>query len=175
MLQTTVLSEAAAIEAAKKGCSLGQTYLYNKHKAKMVAKYTPKIGRDIAQDIVQNAFVSVFKAIQIEGKYDICNFAAVLNTATYNEFVNHYRKDKRNEPIETADYEGISSENGEFDFYKIELIEKAITMLNSSEKSAIKMLVEGYKYEDMAEMLKMPIGTVKNAIHTARKKLEYLK
>jgi RNA polymerase sigma factor (sigma-70 family) len=177
MLQQTTLNDETAIQLAKKGNPLGQTYLYNAYKSKMVSKYAQRIGRDTAQDIVQNAFISLFKAMQIENKYEKCNFAALLNTSCHNEFVNHYRKDKRNEPIETADYEGISTENGTVDFYQMERIEKAITLLNSSEKAAIRLFAEGYKYEEISEKVldkegnKMPLGTIKHSIHMARKKL----
>jgi RNA polymerase sigma-70 factor (ECF subfamily) len=34
------------------------------------------------------------------------------------------------------------------------------------------MYFTGYKYYEIAEMLKIPIGTVKNRIHLARKELK---
>ncbi|MDX5437939.1 MAG: RNA polymerase sigma factor, partial [Pontibacter sp.] len=51
-------------------------------------------------------------------------------------------------------------------------INKAIANLNEEHRTPFMMYYIGYKYLEIAEKLQIPIGTVKNRIHIARKELK---
>ncbi len=51
-------------------------------------------------------------------------------------------------------------------------IHGAIKNLAYSYRMPFKLFFMGYKYHEIAERLRMPMGTVKNHIHVARKKLK---
>ena len=54
-------------------------------------------------------------------------------------------------------------------------IEQAIATLRPEYRSCIMLRhVEGYAYEEIAEMLDLPLGTVKTYIHRARSELRNL-
>ena len=55
---------------------------------------------------------------------------------------------------------------------RIEEIYSQIDSLSSKTKEPFLMLVEGYKYNEIADSLHIPIGTVKSRINYARKKLQ---
>ncbi len=51
-------------------------------------------------------------------------------------------------------------------------INNAIDDLNEEFRQPFMMYFTGFKYLEIAEMLSIPIGTVKNRIHIARKELK---
>ena len=51
-------------------------------------------------------------------------------------------------------------------------INKAVSSLDVAYKEPFMMYFHGYKYHEIAEKLLVPIGTVKNRIHLARKELK---
>ena len=51
-------------------------------------------------------------------------------------------------------------------------IQKAIKGLDYEHKTPFMMHFQGYKYFEIADILNIPIGTVKNRIHIARKELK---
>ena len=53
-------------------------------------------------------------------------------------------------------------------------IKAAIAKLNEEHRTPFMMYYIGYKYLEIAEKLNIPIGTVKNRIHIARKELNQM-
>ena len=56
--------------------------------------------------------------------------------------------------------------------YTIKEINKAIASFTDEYKVPFSMHVSGYKYEEIAQQLGLPIGTVKSRIFFARKRLQ---
>lgn len=56
--------------------------------------------------------------------------------------------------------------------YTIAEITKAINSFTNEYKIPFSMHVSGYKYEEIAQTLSLPIGTVKSRIFFARKRLQ---
>tara|TARA_R110002111_G_scaffold56820_2_gene96565 strand:- start:940 stop:1233 length:294 start_codon:yes stop_codon:yes gene_type:complete len=63
-------------------------------------------------------------------------------------------------------------ENGVFGDFTMKDITKAIDKLDAVYKSPFMMHYKGFKYHEIAIQLNIPIGTVKNRIHIARKILK---
>lgn len=130
-----------------------------------------------AQDLIQE---TVFKALTNKDKFqEGTNLSAWMYTIMKNIFINNYRrKKKKNTIIDSTDnlfYINSHAHNipneGEINI-NLEALEKEVVTLRSDYKVPFMMHFEGYKYEEIAETLQLPIGTVKSRIHLARKELK---
>lgn len=138
-------------------------------------KYT-KNQKDDANDLIQDTLV---KALKNKNNFKQgTNIKAWLYVIMRNTFISKYHDNKRNtlfDPIEeshitetpaTTDYNQGSSN------IVLDDIHKAIDKLDKCFKEPFMMHFSGYKYEEIAEKLDIPMGTVKNRIHVARKVLQ---
>ncbi|MEA3447243.1 MAG: RNA polymerase sigma factor [Bacteroidota bacterium] len=129
-----------------------------------------------AEDLVQETF---YKAISNQDKYiDNTNFKAWVFTILKNTFINNYNKAARHKTTfdnTDDDYlinssslaQSVSPEST----YSAGEIHKAIDTLDDAYKIPFMRFSHGYKYQEIAEELDLPIGTVKSRIFFARKKL----
>lgn len=135
---------------------------------------------DDAKDLVQE---TVLKALSNEEKFKAgTNLKAWLYTIMRNTFINNYNKvTKRSSGIDSSDYlkylntdESYVTQNKGTSTFVMHDINKAIAKLNEEHRTPFMMYYVGYKYTEIAEKLQIPIGTVKNRIHIARKELKLL-
>lgn len=133
---------------------------------------------DDAKDLVQE---TLLKAFANREKFKAgTNLKAWLYTIMRNTFINHYNKiTKRTSPIDTADYLQYSptdskmvTVNGATGEFALNDIYAAIERLAEELRIPFMMYYVGYKYLEIADQLQLPIGTVKNRIHLARKELK---
>ncbi|MCG6912418.1 sigma-70 family RNA polymerase sigma factor [bacterium BMS3Abin03] len=139
---------------------------------------------DDASDLVQETYYKAYKSFhQFENG---TNSKAWMFMILKNTFINNYRKQKR-EPVkvdydEIEDvYESIKSDqsnnnNLDLDFYSNLLddeLSEALSKLPSKMKDVFLLCdLEGYTYEEIAELVNVPIGTVRSRLHRARKILQ---
>ncbi|MDQ4141785.1 MAG: RNA polymerase sigma factor, partial [Bacteroidota bacterium] len=64
------------------------------------------------------------------------------------------------------------AKNGAVYTFVVSDINEAISHLNEEYRTPFMMYYIGFKYLEIAEKLNIPIGTVKNRIHIARKELK---
>jgi RNA polymerase sigma-70 factor (ECF subfamily) len=134
-------------------------------------------NRDDAGDLLQD---TVLKALNNREKYiDNINFKGWILTIMRNIFINNYRKIIRSQTIidQTEDLYHLNlSQDSGFDSpdgaYTIKEINIAINSLNSDLKTPFSMFLAGYKYNEIADKLILPLGTVKSRIFFARKELQ---
>jgi RNA polymerase sigma factor (sigma-70 family) len=136
---------------------------------------------DDAADLLQD---TVVKAIVHREKFeDGTNLKAWMYTIMKNTFITNYQKlVKRKTFIDTTENlhfinsaQYTTKNLGEQGF-AMEDIQKALAKLESTFRDPFLMYFNGFKYHEIAEQLMIPIGTVKNRIHLARKELkDYLK
>lgn len=133
-------------------------------------------NEDDAKDLTQETFL---KALVYREKYvNHNNFKAWVYTIMKNIFINNYRRQKKSKTIidQTEDlyYLNISNSNSDTDpesmYYASEL-EHGIKQLDADFRKAFDMYNDSYKYKEIAETLKLTIGTVKSRIFYSRKKL----
>jgi RNA polymerase sigma-70 factor (ECF subfamily) len=130
-----------------------------------------------ARDLVQE---TAFKAFKYRDRYQPqTNLRAWLMTIMRNAFINDYRKRKRRQTLNdntSNDYlldsgkETVSNQ-GES---KV-MMEEMFNVINTLEDWArIPFLLHfrGFKYEEIAEQLNVPLGTIKSRIFFARHKLQ---
>lgn len=128
-----------------------------------------------AQDLMQETVCRAFK--NKDRFKEGTNFKAWITTIMRNNFINDYRKKKtRNKveaPIEDFGYfvENKSVEGNTNSLIMTKELKKMINSLSEGFKKPFKMFYEGYHYNEIAEKMNIPIGTVKSRIYFARKKL----
>ena len=139
--------------------------------------YTLTSNRDDAQDLLQD---TTLRALDNEDKYvDNVNFKGWVFTIMRNIFINNYHKVIRTQSvldqgvdlynIDVINDSGFDSPDGAF---QIKEITKAINSLNNDLKIPFSMFLSGYKYNEIAEKLEVPLGTVKSRIFFARQELQ---
>jgi RNA polymerase sigma-70 factor (ECF subfamily) len=132
---------------------------------------------DDANDLFQE---TSFKIIKNKDKYKLgTNFRAWSYTIMRNIFINNYRKKKRrNQMSDTTDNDYYINSNqhsiandGEHDMQYDELM-SLVDQLSPDFRTPFLMRYRGYKYDEIAEELNLPLGTIKSRIHFARKRLK---
>lgn len=137
--------------------------------------------RDDALDLVQETYI---RALTNEDKFhEGTNLKAWLLTIMKNIFINNYRKSsKRNTIVDISENlflinssEAITGNQAENDFVMKDLA-LAINSLDAEYKKPFIMHYNGFKYEEIAEEMDLPLGTIKSRIFFARKQMkDYLK
>jgi RNA polymerase sigma-70 factor, ECF subfamily len=132
-----------------------------------------------AKDLFQE---TAFRAMTNREKFSPgTNFKAWLFTIMKNIFINNYRKKmKANTIIDSTDNmyfinSGSTTiqNQGETNMLMKEL-NQMIKNLDDSIKIPFMMHYEGFKYQEIADELDLPLGTVKSRIFFARKELKGL-
>lgn len=138
---------------------------------------------DEADDLVQETFLKAFRFFDKFEKGT--NAKAWLFRIMKNSYINDYRKQTR-EP-DKVDYEDIQnfyetikateikSQHYEEDAFSKLLdddVSKAITNLPEDFRTVIILSdIEGFTYEEIADFVDCPVGTVRSRLHRARKML----
>ncbi len=141
--------------------------------------FAMKLTRDVddANDLLQDTMVKAFtnKDKFTEGT----NLKAWLYTIMKNTFITNYqRMVRRGTFVDTTDnlhYINSSDaliDNGVFGNFTMDDIQQAIQKLDEVYRTPFLMHFRGFKYHEIADKLQIPIGTVKNRIHIARKLLK---
>jgi RNA polymerase sigma factor (sigma-70 family) len=132
---------------------------------------------EAAKDLYQE---TIYKAIANKEKYNVgTNIKAWLFTIMRNIFINDYRRKVKQRTIfdnTPNDYlinlkQTTISNAAESDI-RIKEIKTAIQQLPEIFKTPFLLYFEGYRYHEIAEVLKEPLGTIKSRIHFARKLLK---
>ena len=134
-------------------------------------------NRDDAQDLLQD---TTLKVLDNQDKFvDNVNFKGWVLTVMRNIFINNYHKIVRVQTVvdSSADLYNLDVVNDSgFDSpdkaYQIKEITKAINGLNDDLKVPFSMFLSGYKYNEIAEKLNVPLGTVQSRIFFARQELQ---
>lgn len=144
-------------------------------------------NQDEAQDLTQEAAVRAYQAYD---RFDGTNFKAWVLRILTNVFINRYRKAKRepdlssledNPAAENTVADGATPSTALFDSLLGEQVEEALLSLPDEYRTAVLLCdVEGMSYDEIAEALEVPIGTVRSRLARGRaalreKLLEYAK
>lgn len=130
-----------------------------------------------ANDLVQD---TMLKAFRNREKFAAgTNIKGWLHTILRNTFINNYRRkskgyvktDETENQFLLRNAEHHTNNSGESNL-AMDDINNAINNLNDKLRIPFQMSFEGYKYEEIASELNVPLGTVKIRIHNARKNLK---
>jgi RNA polymerase sigma factor (sigma-70 family) len=132
---------------------------------------------EVAKDLLQE---TMFRALANKEKYNVgTNIKAWLYTIMRNIFINNYRrKAKQNTIFDSTsndfliNYNQVTISNAAESSLRMKDVQKAIHGLPEIFRNPFMLYFEGYKYHEIADMLKEPLGTIKSRIHFARKLLK---
>ena len=143
---------------------------------------------DTAWDITQDAFVRVFK--NLDSFRQESSFGTWFRRILYNLCIDYWRKNKKHNALEYMDELSVKSEAGKYAVQKpdatpeqnstrkeaVILLEEAVATLSVEHKTVITLReIEGKSYEEIAEIMNCPKGTVMSRLYHARKKIvEYM-
>lgn len=164
------MEELVLIEKSKAGDKWALNELL-KNNYSMLSGYVIKLTGEthLAQDVVQDTLLKAvvnIKKYTPQGK-----FSTWLITIATNTYRDYLRKSRRIEYLEedlpSSDYD---PERIVLDNLEHEKIMKILSSL-SYEKRSVFILKHyyGYKYEEIAEILKCPVGTVRSRLHNSIK------
>ncbi|MBK7968190.1 MAG: RNA polymerase sigma factor [Bacteroidetes bacterium] len=130
-----------------------------------------------ATDLTQETMLKAFS--NHEKLREGTNMKAWLYTIMKNIFINNYRRQVNSHVVsdDTDNQYYINSQGPQttnLGDRKMILkdIQNAISSLSRNLRVPFIMAFQGYKYEEIAQYMKVPLGTVKIRIHNARKKLK---
>jgi RNA polymerase sigma factor (sigma-70 family) len=132
---------------------------------------------EAANDLYQE---TLYKALANHDKYNAgTNIKAWLFTIMRNIFINNYRRKAKQKTIFDStpnDYlinlkQATVSNDAETNL-RMKEINKAIRQLPDIFKTPFLLYFDGYKYNEIADALHEPLGTIKSRIHFARKLLK---
>ena len=134
-------------------------------------------NRDDAEDLFQE---TAFRAISNKEKFRPgTNFKAWMFTIMKNIFINNYRKRmKANTIVDSTENlfylnsGSVSISNDADSNMLMDELADMVDQLDETIKRPFIMHFEGYKYQEIADELNLPLGTVKSRIFFARKALK---
>lgn len=132
---------------------------------------------ETANDLYQE---TLYKALANQGKYKAgTNIKAWLFTIMRNIFINDYRRKAKQKTIFDntpndflINQKQVSIANTAEGSLRLKEINTAIQQLPEIFKTPFLLYFEGYRYNEIADMLHEPLGTIKSRIHFARKLLK---
>lgn len=132
---------------------------------------------DSANDLVQDCML---KALDNKEKFvHSQNFKGWMYTIMRNLFINNYRRVTREISMMDDNYSIgrqniLEVEDGErFEYvYDLKELYKVINAVPESMKRPFLMYVAGFKYNEIAEKMGLPIGTIKSRLFFVRKRLQ---
>jgi RNA polymerase sigma-70 factor (ECF subfamily) len=132
-------------------------------------------NRTEAEDLIQD---TVCKAYKNKDRFQVgTNFKAWMTTIMRNSYINGYRKKKtRNTvsaPVEDFTYSLESSSRSQADStVLLNDLTAIIDSLSDTYRVPFLLSYRGFQYNEIAERLDIPMGTVKSRINYARKQLK---
>lgn len=131
---------------------------------------------DDAQDLLQSTLLCALKSVGMYTEEN--NISGWLYTIMRNIFFNTTRHSGRCCCMEKEDIERMMqlgenalNDNAEIAFDMSD-IQRAIDTLDRLYKIPMSLYLSGYKYQEIAEKMGIPLGTVKSRIHASRVQLQ---
>ncbi len=150
--------------------------VYNQHK-EMVFNYVFwKVNDyDDAVDITQEVFIKVYKNLsKFKGESSLKTW---IMSITINHITDFFRKKKRFSPVFFEDKEDaddtLAAVEDHLELDDQVAVERAMARLKDWEREILTLYyMEGFQYDEIADLLKIPIGTVKSRLNGAKKSLK---
>jgi RNA polymerase sigma-70 factor (ECF subfamily) len=170
-------SDADVVRAVLNGDRDAYTVLVERYQQALYRHAEQMTGRpDVAAEIVQSALVKGYESL------DRCRDADRVGAWLFRIAANQtkdYLKDRRRRDVPLHDAEPLSRDvDPEGDAERGEMgdrIREALARLTPVERQAFVLKhVEGYSYEEMAELLGASVGALKMRVHRAREALQPL-
>ena len=122
-------------------------------------------GEDLLQDCVEKVLVR-------RGQWRGVNLRAWAFTIMTNLYRDRHRRFTQHPSVEFNDTLGLMAEDVSGDPLQKTRLQNALNALSPDHRSVLMLVViEGYGYQDVADMLAIPIGTVMSRLSRARRQM----
>jgi len=138
--------------------------------------YHLRLSNSDAKDLVQETFLKILSSREkfVDNGY----LKAWTFTIMRNTFINNYRRNVLQKTYYDRTYESFlinqtiaSGSDNPDSAYSVTELTQSIAQLNVKFRVPFKMYIEGYKYSEISDKIKLKLGTVKSRIFLARKLL----
>ena len=164
-----MMDDASAIEKCRKGEREAFRFLVERYQAQAVGHAIAVLGnREDARDAVQEAFVDAFRAIN---RFDTARrfypwFYVLLRNRCF-------KMTARRRPAEDIEETEILAAPADVLPEERFALEKALLSLSAEDREIIVLkYFDGLSYQELAEHLQIPRGTVMSRLFYARKQLQ---
>jgi len=165
------------VHQAKQGNKQAFEQLMTQYKGKVFRHAYAMLGdRMEAEDVSQEAFIKVYYSLhKLDSEYAFVSWLTrIVSNLCYDRI---QKKKKKHIIIEDGLDETLAESpdsEGSLQNKQLQLtIEEAMQTLSSEHREVIVLReIQGFTYDEMADILQIPKGTVKSRIHTARLELQ---
>ncbi|MBC8059792.1 MAG: RNA polymerase sigma factor SigY [Clostridiaceae bacterium] len=164
------MDDISLIEKAKSGNISALNTLLSENYSILLGYVIKMTGNpDISQDIVQETMLKA--VVNIKKFIPKAKFSTWLITISTNLYRDLLRKTKNLELIdETIESKDLGPEDSVISNIQYKAVKEILLKLPFEKRSVfILKHYYGYKYEEIAEILKCPIGTVRSRLHNSIK------
>jgi RNA polymerase sigma-70 factor, ECF subfamily len=165
------VEDADLIRKARQGDVEAYNLLISRWE-KRVYNYLLRIvgEREDALDLSQDVFLKAYQ--NLRKLDDPARFAPWLFRIAHNEAFSAFRKRRpEGETLGEGEFPGLDAPAGGAAAFPIELsiaVTTALGKLNAEQREAVILKIyQGFKFEEMAEILACPVSTVKSRVYTA--------
>lgn len=128
-------------------------------------------NREDAMDLCQDVLLKVYQ--NLRKLEDPARFAPWMYRIAHNEAYSMLRKKKPEDDLETAQFDFPSIGGNMLPVETALAVDAALRRLSDEQREAVVLKIyQGFKFEEMSEILGCPLSTVKSRLYTA---LELLK
>ena len=162
------------IRGACRGDQESQKRIYQRIAAQIFRIVRRIVGQDHVDDVVQDIFVALFAKI---GQFRFeSSFETWVHRMAVNQSLQHLRKSRREQERVREYAENSASQvivsNNHLSRENEELLGIAMNHLSGDQRALLHMKeVEGFGYQQIAEVLGVPEGTVGSRLNKARSEL----
>lgn len=168
--------EAHWVAQARAGDSAGHRWLLERYRARVVRLAAHVLRRpDEAEDVAQEAFVRAFRKLpsfRAEGRFQAWLFAIVVRTCQDRCRVARWNAEIAvAEPREGTSSIRVPAEEADTRM----LVETLLDQLSPIMRATLVLReLEGLEYEEIAQALGVPVGTVRSRLNSARARFREL-
>ena len=164
------------IEACKKGNKKAQFTLYKQYYKAMYNTSLRIVNNSFeAEDIMQESFLSAFT--KLDSFSGTVTFGAWLKRIVINNSLTALKKNNRLDtvPLEKVTIKNIEEEKQDYSMLKASDILNKVNQLKNNYKVAITLnLIEGYDYEEIAQIMDISYENSRTTVSRAKNKLRQL-
>ena len=122
-------------------------------------------GEDLLQDCVE-------KVLARRAQWRGANLRAWAFTIMTNLYRNRHRRKAQHPEVQLDEELGLAVQEQDADPLERQRLVRALDRLSADNRAVLMLVViEGYRYQDVAEMMAIPIGTVMSRLSRARRQL----
>ncbi len=179
-MYNSIESDEVLIERVKKGDTEAFSPLVERYKLPLYkVMYRMVYNRDDAEDLVEEAFIKAFKAI---GRFEIGRpFYAWICRIAVNNAINYLKRERHDkvQSIEPIQHSLTAKTGDPVKMTRQKLLQEKIAasmaQLPEEYRTILILRVEqGFSYEEISAILKIPKGTVMSRLARARNRLREL-